>query len=156
MGQSMSCKDSRHSERTDPNLNQPSQMRPSELGFRPEHDNPDTFFVDRDPMSSEKVKEPSPRPAFEDIYVSDDSEDFFEAKFIDNHVRLTQEDTVILLSYRLPVKIVRKEDGSFKIEESCSPVYPAIFKLKNQGLNFWWLGWPGIFPKNEDEKQRIT
>jgi len=35
-------------------------------------------------------------------------------------------------------------------------VYPAIYKLKNQGLNFLWIGWPGIIPRNEEEKQKIT
>lgn len=59
------------------------------------------------------------------------------------------------MSYRLPIVVIRKEDGSFKLEDSKSMVYPAIFKMRNQGLNFWWLGWPGIFPKNEDEKLRI-
>lgn len=93
---------------------------------------------------------------FEDIFVSDDSEDMFEPKFMDKEVRLNFNDTVILLSYRLPVVVVRKEDGTFKLEESKSPLYPAIFKLRNRGLNFQWIGWPGISPRDEDEKQRIT
>jgi hypothetical protein len=53
----------------------------------------------------------SPRPLFDDIFVSDDSGDMFEAKFIDNQVRLTSEDTVIMLSYRLPLIVIRKDDG---------------------------------------------
>lgn len=98
----------------------------------------------------------SGRLLFEDIFVSDeDSEDYFEPKFIDKGTSLNINDTVILLSFRLPIKVIRKEDGSFKLEESKSPIYPAIFKLRNRGLNFMWLGWPGIIPKDADEEDRI-
>jgi hypothetical protein len=36
-------------------------------------------------------------------------------------------------------------------------LYPTIFRLKEKGfLSFQWIGWPGIIPKNEDEKSKIT
>lgn len=35
-------------------------------------------------------------------------------------------------------------------------LYPTIFNLREKGmLNFQWIGWPGIIPKNEEEKERI-
>jgi len=61
-----------------------------------------------------------------------------------------------MMSFRLPVVVIRKKDGSFKLDDSKSLLYPTIFKLKSKGfINFQWIGWPGIIPKNEDEKARI-
>ena len=35
-------------------------------------------------------------------------------------------------------------------------LYPTIFNLREKGmLNFQWIGWPGIIPKNEEEKELI-
>ena len=35
-------------------------------------------------------------------------------------------------------------------------LYPTIFNLREKGmLNFQWIGWPGIIPKNEEEKEQI-
>lgn len=67
---------------------------------------------------------------------------------------VNKSDSLIVMSFRLPVVVIRKKDGSFKLEDSKSLLYPTIFKLKNH-LNFQWIGWPGIIPKNEDEKLRI-
>lgn len=42
------------------------------------------------------------------------------------------------------------------MQESNSMLYPTIFKLKDKGIrNFTWIGWPGFFPNDEDEKMRI-
>lgn len=57
----------------------------------------------------------------------------------------------------MPVKIMRKKDGSFAMQESNSMLYPTIFKLKDKGLrNFTWIGWPGFFPKDDEEKEKIV
>lgn len=87
---------------------------------------------------------------------SDYSEDLLEKKLNDNEKVLTNKDSLIIVSFRMPVKVKRKPDGSFKIEDSQSQVYPTIFNLKDRGLlNFTWVGWPGIIPNNEDEKARV-
>mgnify|MGYP000722044291 CR=1 FL=1 len=70
---------------------------------------------------------------FGTIFGSDYSEDAIEKKLNDHTVRLTAKDNLILMSFRLPVVVIRKEDGSFKLEDSTSILYPTIFKLKNKG-----------------------
>ena len=85
---------------------------------------------------------------------SDDNE--LEKRLLNNDFCVNSGDTLIMISFRLPVVVVRKRDGSFKLEDSKSVLYPSIFKLKKKGfINFTWVGWPGIMPKNEDEKARI-
>ena len=103
----------------------------------------DTEFLNHDLIEKLKTRVPqaapmlSPRsPTFENIFDSTDSDEERNHHYIDQEVSLSMHDTLILLSFRLPVVVIRKEDGSFKLQDSQSPVYPAIFKLKNQGLNF--------------------
>jgi len=56
----------------------------------------------------------------------------------------------------LPIEVTREKDGSFKLEPSRSMLYPAIFKLREKGIfSFTWVGFPGIYPKNEDEENQI-
>lgn len=70
---------------------------------------------------------------------------------------INQADSVIILSMRLPVKITRGKDGKLTLEESQSAIYPIIYKLKDHGLlKFRWIGWPGIVPKDDEEKEAIT
>jgi trehalose 6-phosphate synthase/phosphatase len=53
--------------------------------------------------------------------------------------------------------ITRKKDGSLAMQESNSMLYPTIFKLKDKGLrNFTWIGWPGFFPKDDEEREKIV
>jgi len=60
------------------------------------------------------------------------------------------------MSFRLPVVVIRRKDGSFKLEDSKSLLYPTIFKLKSKGfLEFTWIGWPGIIPRNSEEQEAI-
>jgi trehalose-6-phosphate synthase len=60
------------------------------------------------------------------------------------------------MSFKLPISVVRHPDGQLTLRESKSMLYPTIFNLREKGmLNFYWIGWPGIIPKNEEEKELI-
>jgi trehalose-6-phosphate synthase len=75
---------------------------------------------------------------------------------MDYTIGLDINDHIILMSFELPIKIYKKDDGTFAIKQSTSMLYPLIFKLKERGIkNFIWIGWPGYFPDSEEEKQRI-
>ena len=42
------------------------------------------------------------------------------------------------------------------MKDSKSLLYPTIFKIREQvSMNFQWVGWPGIIPENEAEKEKI-
>jgi trehalose 6-phosphate synthase/phosphatase len=70
---------------------------------------------------------------------------------------LSSNDSLILLSFRLPVAVKKeKETGLLIVTDSNSPIYPTIFKMRSKYKNFKWIGWPGIVPKNEEEKIAIT
>lgn len=72
-------------------------------------------------------------------------------------ININQADSVIIVSMRLPVKISRGKDGQLILEQSQSAIYPTIFRLKDHGLlRFRWIGWPGIVPKDDKEKEAIT
>ena len=71
-------------------------------------------------------------------------------------IGLDINDHIILMSFELPIKIYKQEDGQIAMKPSTSMLYPLIFKLKERGIkNFTWIGWPGYFPESEDEKLRI-
>ena len=60
------------------------------------------------------------------------------------------------MSFKLPVCGVRRDDGTVHIGESSSYVYPAIFKIREHfKLNYVWIGWPGIIPESEAERQQL-
>ena len=48
-----------------------------------------------------------------------------------NAMLLNNKDNLILMSFRLPLTVVRKNDDTFKLVDSHSPIYPAIYKLRN-------------------------
>ena len=73
----------------------------------------------------------------------DFSEDELEKKLMDPNIHLDSKDHIILMSFELPVKIVKQNDGTFTMKSSNSMLYPLIFKLKDKGIkNFTWIGWP--------------
>ena len=91
-----------------------------------------------------------------DLDLSFSSEDEVEKKLLDSDIRLSHNDSLLLMSFRLPIHVVRVEDDHLEVRDSRSTLYPALFKLKDKGMvNFKWVGWPGIFPKDEQEKFRI-
>lgn len=62
----------------------------------------------------------------------------------------------MIISFKLPVCIRRSPDGSLVVKESKSLVYPTIFKIREQvSMDFKWIGWPGIVPETQAEKQQI-
>ena len=66
---------------------------------------------------------------FERILDSDFSEDDLENK-LTQKTYVNRSDSMILMSFRLPVAVRRHVDGSLYLVESQSPIYPTIFKLK--------------------------
>jgi len=91
-----------------------------------------------------------------DLDLNFSSEDELEKKLMDPDIRLTHNDFLILMSFRLPIIAVRDSDGVLSIKESRSLLYPPIYRLKDKGMiNFKWVGWPGIFPRDEHEKLRV-
>ena len=61
------------------------------------------------------------------------------------------------MSYKLPVTIVKTKSGEFQIKESKSMLYPTIYKLRERDfIDFQWIGWPGIIPDTQEEKEQIT
>ncbi|MCL7987961.1 bifunctional alpha,alpha-trehalose-phosphate synthase (UDP-forming)/trehalose-phosphatase [Sphingobacterium sp. lm-10] len=61
---------------------------------------------------------------------------------------------VIIVSNRLPVKIERKEDG-LVISPSEGGLATGLGSIYNEGNNIW-VGWPGIIPQDEAETAFIT
>ena len=85
------------------------------------------------------------------------SADEMDKKLMDPDIRLTKSDSLIVMSFRLPLSVLRQKDGSLTLKESRSMLYPTIFRLKEKGLlSFQWIGWPGIIPKDENEKEKIN
>ena len=80
-----------------------------------------------------------------------------EEKIMDIDVNLTNQDSLLLLSFKLPVSVTKLDSGGFVLKESRSMLYPTIFRLREKGIvKFQWIGWPGIFPKDDTEKEQIT
>lgn len=78
------------------------------------------------------------------------SDDELDKKLTDPDIKICKNDSLIIISFRLPISIVRKPDGQLVVKESRSMLYPTIFRLKEKGsFNFKWVGWPGIYPKDD-------
>ena len=69
-------------------------------------------------------------PDFETIFDSDYSVDNLEKQLNNNEVSLNNSDSLIVVSFALPITLIRKKDGSFETTESKSFIYPTIFKLR--------------------------
>ena len=72
----------------------------------------------------------SAMPDFETIFDSDFSVDKLEKQLNSNEVSLNKSDSLIIMSFALPITLIRKKDGSFETTESKSFIYPTIFKLR--------------------------
>jgi hypothetical protein len=60
-----------------------------------------------------------------------------EKKLMDPEIKINKNDSLILMSFRLPVCVMKQKDGSISLKESRSMLYPTIFRLKEKGfLNF--------------------
>lgn len=88
--------------------------------------------------------------------LSHEDEDELDHKLFDRVITLNQFDFLILVSFRLPLQVNRTDKGLQLRDLISTNIYPTIFKIKNEGfLNFKWIGWPGIYPKDEIEKLAI-
>lgn len=65
-----------------------------------------------------------------------------------------QTSKVLIISNRLPVKIERQQDG-LQISPSEGGLATGLGSIYNKGNNLW-IGWPGIVPENQEEKDFIT
>ena len=75
---------------------------------------------------------------------------------MDAQLKLGKNDSLVVMSFKLPICVLRHPNGTLTLRESKSMLYPTIFNLKDKGMiNFQWIGWPGIIPKNEEEKELI-
>ncbi|WP_298651136.1 bifunctional alpha,alpha-trehalose-phosphate synthase (UDP-forming)/trehalose-phosphatase [uncultured Proteiniphilum sp.] len=61
---------------------------------------------------------------------------------------------IIIIANRLPVKIERDEEG-FSIVRSEGGLATGLGSLEIES-EIYWVGWPGIYTEDEDEKQEIT
>ena len=61
----------------------------------------------------------------------------------------------IIIANRLPVKIERDEDDNFNVVRSEGGLATGLGSLKTDS-EIHWVGWPGIFTDDEDEKKKIT
>ena len=62
---------------------------------------------------------------------------------------------LIILSNRLPVKIEKDERGEFIVSPSEGGLATGLGSLETE-TEMIWIGWPGIFTDDEDEKKEIT
>ena len=62
---------------------------------------------------------------------------------------------LIILSNRLPVKIEKDENGKFIITPSEGGLATGLGSLETKARKIW-VGWPGIYTDDEDERKEIT
>ena len=62
---------------------------------------------------------------------------------------------LIILSNRLPVKIEKDENGKFSASPSEGGLATGLGSLETDAEKIW-IGWPGIYTDDEDEKTEIT
>lgn len=74
---------------------------------------------------------------------------------------LSSTDIVTIASFRLPVTLIKGADGKYTTKASNAMLYPTLHKLKDFGakngkmINIKWIGWAGVFPETEDEKNLV-
>jgi hypothetical protein len=93
----------------------------------------------------------------DDDKADDDEEDDLveEEKKLLEDVKISADDIVIVASLKLPLSVDRDPNSpsGWKIRQSRSLLYPTLFKLreKKKMVKTYWIGWPGVIPKNEKE-----
>lgn len=89
--------------------------------------------------------------------IDDDySEDEFEMILKDKDIRFMVQDTLIILSYRLPYKFSRDKQGRLTKSPSHSLIYQSMIGQRKQGhIKFTWIGFPGINPASQEERRFI-
>lgn len=67
---------------------------------------------------------------------------------------MENENKTIIISNRLPIKLERK-NGGLSVTPSEGGLATGLGSVYNNGNNIW-IGWPGIIPQDEAEKELIT
>ena len=84
---------------------------------------------------------------------------------IDETRMFSTSDSIILASMNLPVKIFRNpnydstnpESEKWLFERSRGLWLPVLYEIAlHEGINFLWIGWPGIWIEDEDEQEEVT
>ena len=57
-----------------------------------------------------------------------------EKKLMDYDIKIEKTDSLVVVSFRLPVHVIRESDGSLSLKDSRSMLYPTIFRLKDKGI----------------------
>ena len=60
------------------------------------------------------------------------TEDEYEKKLLDNEIKISKHDSLVVMSFKLPVTVIKLKTGEFAIKESKSFLYPSIFKLREK------------------------
>ena len=68
-----------------------------------------------------------------------------------NNDQDNQEETIIVISFKLPVQIVRGKHGGFEVVPSQSILLNTLFNVQQNNLTHKtiWIGWPGVIPKDD-------
>jgi hypothetical protein len=96
-----------------------------------ENENP--FFSSEVNKNIQKLNEQERQDNMADFDIIS-SADEMDKKLMDPDIRLTKSDSLIVMSFRLPLSVLRQKDGSLTLKESRSMLYPTIFRLKEKGL----------------------
>jgi len=71
-------------------------------------------------------------------------------------VAITPDDMVIVASFKLPLIVERDQKGEWTVRPARSHIYPTLFAMREKHLvKLTWIGWPGITPKDAQEKAEI-
>jgi trehalose 6-phosphate synthase/phosphatase len=62
---------------------------------------------------------------------------------------------LIIISNRLPLKASKSESGEFEFSRSEGGLTTGLDSLK-MDIERHWVGWPGAFAENDEEKEEIT
>tara|TARA_B110000285_G_C14756943_1_gene437832 strand:- start:219 stop:593 length:375 start_codon:yes stop_codon:yes gene_type:complete len=96
-------------------------------------DNENPFFSSEVNKNIQKLNEQERQDNMADFDIIS-SADEMDKKLMDPDIRLTKSDSLIVMSFRLPLSVLRQKDGSLTLKESRSMLYPTIFRLKEKGL----------------------
>ena len=67
-----------------------------------------------------------------DFFTEDDE---FEKNLLNPDIKFTNKDSLILVSFKLPVCCYRQNDGSYILKESNSMLYSSIYRLRQKGFS---------------------
>ena len=81
-----------------------------------------------------------------------------------NKTKISCQDSVIILSFKLPLQVQKNQDGAWIVKDSKSILNNTLFNLnflqpKKDDLQMspktTWIGWPGVTPAKEADRNEI-